>query len=131
MTLRQSRHLSYIAEFTADIRHISGPQNVVADTLSQPFMPPSVSAVALPAIDYKAMANCQVEADAKDTSLHLVCVDWNGSSMLCNDSLGVLPPLVPETYRRPVFDALHGVSHPSVKPSMCLISSRFIWPGLQ
>jgi len=35
-TARQSRHLSYLAEFTNNIRHISGADNVVADTLSGP-----------------------------------------------------------------------------------------------
>jgi len=34
-TARQSRHLSYLAEFTSDIRHISGVENMVADTLSR------------------------------------------------------------------------------------------------
>ena len=33
---RQQRHLSYIAEFNARIRHISGSANVVADALSRP-----------------------------------------------------------------------------------------------
>jgi hypothetical protein len=33
---RQRRQLSAIAEFTAEIRHISGQSNVVADTLSRP-----------------------------------------------------------------------------------------------
>jgi hypothetical protein len=42
---RQARQLSYLAEHTADIRHISGEENVVADTLSH--LPSS--AVALPA----------------------------------------------------------------------------------
>ncbi|KAK3773613.1 hypothetical protein RRG08_022322 [Elysia crispata] len=32
---RQTRHLSYIAEFTSDIRHIKGKFNVVADALSR------------------------------------------------------------------------------------------------
>ena len=32
---RQSRHLSYINEFTSDIRHVQGLKNVVADTLSR------------------------------------------------------------------------------------------------
>jgi cleavage and polyadenylation specificity factor subunit 1 len=32
-TARQGRHPSYIAEFTSDIRHISGANNVVADTV--------------------------------------------------------------------------------------------------
>jgi len=33
---RQQRHLSYIAEFTSDIRHTPGASNVVADALSRP-----------------------------------------------------------------------------------------------
>ncbi len=33
-TAMQSRQLSYVAEFTADIRHIPGVENVVADALS-------------------------------------------------------------------------------------------------
>ena len=35
-TARAQRQLSYIAEFTSDIRHIAGTENVVADALSRP-----------------------------------------------------------------------------------------------
>jgi hypothetical protein len=35
-TAMQSRQLSYVAEFTTDIRHIPGSENIVADTLSRP-----------------------------------------------------------------------------------------------
>jgi hypothetical protein len=35
-TARQSRQLSYVVEYTSDIRHIAGAANVVADTLSRP-----------------------------------------------------------------------------------------------
>ena len=35
-TPRQQRQLSYIAEYTADIRYVPGVENVVADTLSRP-----------------------------------------------------------------------------------------------
>ena len=31
---RQTRHLSFISEFTSDIRHIKGKDNEVADALS-------------------------------------------------------------------------------------------------
>jgi hypothetical protein len=42
---RQQRHLSYIAEFTADVRYVPGKNNVVADVLSRPSPPaPSPSA---------------------------------------------------------------------------------------
>ena len=33
---RQQRHLSYLAEYTSDIRHVAGKENVVADCLSRP-----------------------------------------------------------------------------------------------
>ena len=33
---RQARHLSYVAEFSTNVRHISGRDNVVADALSRP-----------------------------------------------------------------------------------------------
>jgi cleavage and polyadenylation specificity factor subunit 1 len=36
LTARQTRQLSYVAEYTSDIRHIAGAANMVADTLSRP-----------------------------------------------------------------------------------------------
>ncbi len=35
-TAKQCRQLAYIAEFTRDLQHIAGSDNVVADTLSRP-----------------------------------------------------------------------------------------------
>ena len=40
---RQQRQLSYISEFTTDIRHTAGKDNVVADTLSRPPSPLSTA----------------------------------------------------------------------------------------
>jgi len=37
---RQVRQMAYISEFTTDVRHIPGPQNVVADALSRPSVSP-------------------------------------------------------------------------------------------
>ena len=53
-TPRQERHLSYISEFTTDIRHVKGEQNHVADHLSRPIM-----AALLPAVDLELMAHSQ------------------------------------------------------------------------
>jgi len=33
---RQQRQLSYVAEYTSDVRHVAGRKNVVADALSRP-----------------------------------------------------------------------------------------------
>jgi cleavage and polyadenylation specificity factor subunit 1 len=38
---RQQRQLSYLAEFTADVRHVAGKDNVVADALSRPATEPT------------------------------------------------------------------------------------------
>ena len=33
---RQGHHLAYVAEFTSDLHHVAGADNVVADCLSRP-----------------------------------------------------------------------------------------------
>jgi cleavage and polyadenylation specificity factor subunit 1 len=49
---RQCRHLDYISQFTTDLRHIAGADNVVADAMSR------VEEVELP-LDYQALAVAQ------------------------------------------------------------------------
>ena len=52
-SLRQTRHLAFIAEFTTDIRYVKGETNFVADALSRP----SVSAINDgPVINYKELS---------------------------------------------------------------------------
>ncbi len=46
MDRRQACQLSYVAEYTSDIRHVAGVNNVVADTLSQ--LPAIISSSATP-----------------------------------------------------------------------------------
>ena len=59
-TPRQFNHFDYISQFTTDIRHISGQENVVADALSRvEAVCTSVSPEALPeaqATDFKAIS---------------------------------------------------------------------------
>ena len=67
---RQQRQLSYIAEFTSEILHVPGDENVVADALSRPYctevsssLPPISSLARLsspPGIDFQVMAEAQV-----------------------------------------------------------------------
>ena len=77
------------------------------------------------------MAAAQDGQEAADTSLDVKRVPWNGLSMLCDVSTGVSRPLVPPAFRRPVFQALHALSHPGPRPSTKIISSRFVWKGLR
>ena len=74
---RQSRHLDLIAQFTNDVRHVAGPDNI-ADALSRPFEPPLLNAILpeLPSVDYLDVALAQ----RRDTEISQLRLD-NDSSL--------------------------------------------------
>ena len=134
-TPRQTRHLSFISEFTSDIRHVDEKDNVVADVLSRIH---SFSAVT-PTLDYTELA-AHLTADQETqalrtaaTSLKLVDITSPGSrhSIFCDMSLGFPLPVVPISLRRRVFDILHSLSHPGSRPTKRLIAARYVWPGFK
>ena len=134
---RQQRHLSYISEFTTDIRHIQGKSNFVADSLSRTTIN-SINSIQL-GIDYSAMAMDQTKDPevqsyrATPSSLVLQDVPFGeqGTTLLCDTSTGQARPIVPESWRRRIFDLIHSLSHPSIRATRKLISSKFVWSGLQ
>jgi transposase InsO family protein len=126
---RQQRHLSMVAEYTTDIRHIAGTDNVVADTLSRPAL---AAVAATEGLDYAAMAADQVKcAETADlvnsSSLEIVSVFVNGYRLLCNVSTAVPRPVVPTGWRRAVFDSVHSLAHPGVRATKRMITARFVW----
>ena len=50
--------------------------------------------------------------------------------LYCDVSTATQRPLVPLSWRRTVFDSLHGLSHPGIRATRKLITSRFVWPGI-
>ena len=166
---RQSRHLATISEFTTDIQHVAGKDNVVADALSRaPISPVSQQSVTpfrgqetatpefqpascpmpgflfepvyaiKPGLDYRAMASDQqIDPDVQNyrtaiSNLRLEDVPFeNGAfTLLCDVSTGKARPIVPETWRRQVFDSFHSLSHPGARTTKKLVSSKFVWHGL-
>ena len=91
-----------------------------------------------PGLDYQAMASAQ--ADDPDvqayrmaiTSLRFKDVPFaNGTStLLCDVSTGVPRPVVPEAWRRLVFDTVHSLSHLGARTTKRLVSQKFVWHGL-
>ena len=132
---RQQRQLSYISEFTTDVQHVHGKDNSVADTLSQATG--TIADVHL-GIDYSAMAQAQQQdADVQayrtvTSSLQPEDIPFGpqGVTLLCDMSTGHPRPIVPATWRRKVFDIVHGLSHPSVHSTRKLIAAKFVWNGL-
>ena len=130
---REVRHLDYISQFTTDMRHISGKNNVVADTLSRmavnSLQPQST-------IDFNAIANAQKDDEElkqlTTTSLNLqpIPLPTSDSTILCDTSTTNPRPYIPAKFRRIVFDALHNLSHPGINATQRLITERFVWPGI-
>ncbi|CAI2730875.1 unnamed protein product [Schistosoma spindalis] len=130
---RECRHLDYISQFTTDLRHIKGESNYVADALSRI----QTNAVTLPVLDLPAMAAAQANdpvcTEAPQSS-SLQCQEvplaTSSGTILCDISTGLPRPIVPSTYRRLVFDALHGLSHPGIAATLRLIAARYVWPSM-
>ena len=130
---RQTRHMSFISEFSTDIQHVSGKANVVADALSR------VSAVlSSPGVDYKQLALDQCTSEeiqayrtSTTTSLQLENVSFNDALVLCDLSTGQPRPLVPAQWTRRVFESIHCLSHAAYRPTLRAVSQRFVWPKMK
>uniref|UniRef100_A0A674MZJ6 Gypsy retrotransposon integrase-like protein 1 n=1 Tax=Takifugu rubripes TaxID=31033 RepID=A0A674MZJ6_TAKRU len=131
---RQQRHLSYISEFTTDIKHLAGKTNVVADCLSR-----AVTGAVHVGLDYGQMAVDQttdsdvqaLKSAATGLQLREVPFGSTGVTLLCDVSTGQLRPVVPTVWRRRVFDSVHNLSHPGRKASQRLVAAKFVWHGLR
>ena len=135
---RQARQLDYISQFTSTIRHVHGMDNVVADALSR------IESNALltgkpPIVDFAAMAATQSTdshirslQSSSSTTLVVKAIPLANSThpLYCDTSTGNQRPIVPLSWRRTVFDSLHGLSHPGIRATQKLITSRFVWPGI-
>ena len=58
-------------------------------------------------------------------------LDNYGNSISCDISTGRPRTLVPDTWQRTVFDAVHDLSHPSIRATKQLVAAKFVWPGLR
>ena len=132
----QMNQISFIAQFTTDIQHISGSDNIVADALSR------VDALRTPAkpIDFEALARAQdddaelrelLHNDKSALRLERVPVPGSDVQLYCDTSTPRPRPYVPAPMRRQVFDVLHGLSHPGTRTSARLVSQRYVWPRVQ
>ena len=133
---RQQRHLAYISEYSTDIRHIEGKNNITADCLSRAPASDNANCHQISiGVDYHALAAAQAISEDTQayrtavTALHLaeVPVEEGGPALLCDTSLPRPRPIIPPGFRRHVFDLTHNLSHPSVRATKRLICSRYVW----
>lgn len=137
---RQFRHLDFIGQFTTDIRHIAGADNIPADTLSR-FVHVSDITVSVPSgsINYKALAKSQEDDPELQSFLVPTSVlqlkqlyfPEEDVSIYCDTTTTTLRPFVTPHFRRSVFDTIHNLSHPGIRATSKLVSNRFVWPSMK
>lgn len=129
---RQLRQLDFISQFSTDIRHVSGADNVVADALSR------INEINFSSANFEDMAKAQkcdeelknILSDAK-TSLQLRRLNISPNvELYCDVSNDKVRPYVPANFRRIVFNSMHGLSHPGIRATQMLIKQRFVWPSI-
>ena len=134
-SLRQTRQLAFIAEFTTDIRYVKGETNYVADALSRP----TVSFIDnTSTINYKDLSTDQaldteftrLQHSKSSTMNFKLLKSFDNNLIWCDVSTGHIRPYVTEKFRKHVFSNLHGLGHPSHRATKPLINTRFVWHGM-
>lgn len=133
---RQRRQLDYIAQFTTDIRHIAGMDNIVADTLSR-IEPIGI----MENIDYEQIALDQNSDDELSKLINMpnsklkfesVPIAFGSNiKIICDQSLGKSRPFIPHKWRQTVFKGFHNLSHPGIKASVKLLTDKVIWSSIK
>lgn len=134
---RQFRHLDYVSQFTTDIRHVRGKDNVVADTLSRP----EDSSVENLESNLKTIRDLQADDSElrelienpparSSCRLEKVAIPGTDIELWCEISNNRQRIYLPETLRQSYFSLLHNNSHPGTRASKKLVSSRYFWPAI-
>ena len=134
-SLRQTRQLAFIAEFTTYIRYVKGETNFVADALSRP----TVSFIDnTSTINYKDLSTDQA-LDTEFTQLrHLktstmnfkLLTSFDNNLIWCDVITGHFRSYVTEKFRKQVVSNLNGLGQPSHRATKPLINTRFVWHGM-
>jgi len=147
---RQERQISFILEHLSDIQHISGKNNVVADTLSRSINTISThNTITDNSINITDTSNTTVNANNNNTNFvdlieiskeQLNCNEdisnykkfpLGDQSLLCEVSRPHPRPFIPTVLRTRIFHSFHSLSHPGWKATCRLIGSRYFWPSLK
>lgn len=133
---RQARQLDFIGQFTTDIRHIAGKDNLMADLLSR------IQPIHTEALDYKALADDQqtdnelrkfITSKAGTESFKLKHFTMPGSEdrILCDYSTNKIRPYITHKFRRPLLLLTHNLSHAGGNATTKMMTNRYFWPSIK
>ena len=106
--------------------HVSGVGNSVADALSRvnalAFTPDTLDLAQL-ATAQRADPDLETEIRGLSLKPERVPILTSDGAILCDMATGHPRPIVPSSFRRQVFEHLHGLSHPGVAATLRLIGT--------
>ena len=97
-----------------------------------------VNAIGDLGIDWRAIASQQpldpefrrLRNDAR-SGLNFKSIDMGQSSIIVDISNGPARPYIPFSFRRRLFDVVHGLGHPGVERTRQSICSKVVWPSMR
>ena len=128
---RQARQISFLLEYVADIIHIAGKCNIVADTLSRPLEKSNICNLASGKNILIDLISIAKEQQNIDIIPNLKAFKINDIDLHCDISSANPRPYIPEKLREEVFHSLHDLSHSGWKATCRLVGSRYFWPTLK
>lgn len=132
----QMNQLTFISQFTTDIKFVRGIDNIPADIMSRDV----VQAITPNILNIVELAELQDQDDelqrlttSNETSMRLsrIYIPAKRVHIWCDCSTNVCRPYVPPPMRKTVFNYLHELSHPGIRASVKLISRRFVWSKMR
>lgn len=133
-TPRQTRHLDFISQFSTNIIHVPGKDNVVPDLLSR------IEEIYIAKIDYRQLAEAQKQDDELQAllkndkiSLHLKKIEIPDceEKLYCDVSGKQTRPYVPNDFRKLFVAKIHELSHGGIRATTKAVQERFVWPKLR
>lgn len=120
----QIRHLDYIGQFTTDIQHVSGYDDIITDASSR----------AQSITDYAKLAEEELKMLQKgNTWLRLKEFQVPGVSFKqwCDVSTGTIRPYIAQPFQETVFNSLYYLSHKETNTTIKLVTQRYVWPSIK
>ncbi|GBP63632.1 hypothetical protein EVAR_54462_1 [Eumeta japonica] len=133
-TPRRTRQLSFISEFTFDIRHVSGEGNAVADALSRVDEITCSTTINFEELSAAQSDDATLTHLLQDTDssakLKRIFLPSGHTSIVCDLTSKNARPYLPEKFRKPTFDYIHNISHPGIRTSRKSMAERYFWPNM-
>ncbi|GFT77329.1 transposon Tf2-9 polyprotein [Trichonephila clavipes] len=126
---RQQRQLQHISEFSCNIQHVLGKDNVVADALSR------IDSIS--EINFEEIAEEQTTDEELQQLLHNNSLKFkpstlpSGKKLWCDISTQKIRPYIPHKFRFQILQLIHGLAHPGIKSTVKLMTEKYVWSDIK